>query len=226
VRALVRLLAVIVLAGLGLAGAVAAMTPQVTAIASAFDGEAPALPDFAPLAQRSLVFDATGKEIDQLYVENREPFTLAQVPPDVVDAVLAVEDAGFFAHRGVNAKGILRAVLRNLSAASTTQGGSTITQQLVKNAFTGAERNADRKIQEAVLAVRLEQEFSKEFILERYLNTVYFGNNAYGLEAAAETYFSKSVTELSLGEGAFLAGLIQNPVGSARWATGSWPSAN
>ncbi len=212
-RPFIRLALAIVLAGMGLAALVAAMTPSAAQIAMAFHGEAGPLPKFTDLCQRSFIYDASGNEIDQLFIENREPFRLEQVPPDVVDAVLAVEDAGFYSHKGVNAKGLLRAVLANVNNGGATQGGSTITQQLVKNAFVGAKRDADRKIKEAVLAVRLEREYSKEFILERYLNTIYFGNNAYGLEAAAETYFDKTVEQLDLYEGAFLAGLIRKPSG-------------
>jgi penicillin-binding protein 1A len=213
VRSLLRLLAVVLVAGLGLAALGVAAAPDLSQMATAFHGEANPLPPFAELAQRSLVFDANKNQIDELRVENREPFKLAQVPQVVIDAVIATEDAGFYEHKGVNAKGIFRAALAGINSSSAVQGGSTITQQLVKNALVGSRRDANRKILEAAYAVRLEREWTKDEILERYLNTIFFGNNSYGLEAAAETYFGKTVGQLDKFEGAFLAGLIRNPVG-------------
>jgi membrane peptidoglycan carboxypeptidase len=213
VRTLFRLAIVIVVAGLGLAAIGVAVVPQVAQIVTANHAEATDLPAFNPLAQRSLVYDRAGNLIDIFKAENRAPFTLAQVPKDVVDAVLAVEDESFYTHKGVNLKSLVRAMLVNVSAGEVTQGGSTITQQLVKNSLLTSARDADRKILEASYAVRLERQMSKDQILERYLNTVYLGNNAYGLQAAAETYFGKNVDQLDLWEGAFLAGLIRNPSG-------------
>ena len=212
-RTLLRLIAVVLVSGIGLAALGAAAVPDVSKMATAFNGEADPLPPFAELAQRSLVYDAQNNQIDELRVENREPFKLAQVPQAVIDAVVATEDAGFYEHKGVNAKGIFRAALAGINSSAAVQGGSTITQQLVKNALVGSRRDANRKILEAAYAVRLEREWTKDEILERYLNTIFFGNNAYGLEAAAEIYFGKTVTQLDTFEGAFLAGMIRNPVG-------------
>ena len=212
-RSLLRLLAVVLAASLGLAALGVLAAPGVSDVATAYHGEADPLPPFAQLAQRSLVFDAHGTQIDEMRIENREPFKLAQVPQNVIDAVVATEDAGFYEHKGVNAKGIFRAALAGINASSAVQGGSTITQQLVKNALVGSRRDANRKILEAAYAVRLEREWTKDEILERYLNTIFFGNNAYGLQAAAETYFGKNVDQLDRFQGAFLAGLIRNPVG-------------
>jgi penicillin-binding protein 1A len=124
-----------------------------------------------------------------------------------------VEDAGFYRHKGVDAKSLLRAMLANVSAGEVRQGGSTITQQLVKNSLLTSSQDTHRKILEAAYAVQLEKEWTKDQILERSLNTLYFGNGAYGLEAAAETYFGKDVGQLDMIEGVFLAGLIRNPVG-------------
>jgi penicillin-binding protein 1A len=200
-------------AGIGLAALGVAAAPQVSDVATAYHGEADPLPPFAQLAQRSLVYDAHKGQIDEMRVENREPFKLAQVPQVVIDAVVATEDAGYYEHKGVNAKGIFRAALAGINSSSAVQGGSTITQQLVKNALVGSRRDANRKILEAAYAVRLEREWTKDEILERYLNTIFLGNNAYGLQAAAETYFGKNVDQLDQMEGAFLAGLIRNPVG-------------
>jgi penicillin-binding protein 1A len=213
VRTLLRLVATIVVAALGVTAVGVAAAPEVARLFSANTAEALPLPDFSPLAQRSLVYDQLGNVIDILKLENREPFTIDKVPQDVKDAVLAVEDEAFYRHKGVNAKSLVRAMLANVSAGEVTQGGSTITQQLVKNALLTSRRDADRKMLEAALSVRLEREYTKDEILERYLNTIYLGNNAYGLQAAAEVYFGKNVDQLTLEEGAFLAGLIRNPVG-------------
>jgi membrane peptidoglycan carboxypeptidase len=213
VRTLARLAITVLVAGLGLAAIGVAVVPQVVQIVTANHAEAADLPQFTALAQRSVVYDAAGNVIDIFKAENREPFKLAQVPKPVIDAVLAVEDESFYIHKGVNLKSLVRAMLVNVSAGEVTQGGSTITQQLVKNSLLTSARDADRKILEAAYAVRLEQQMSKDQILERYLNTIYLGNNAYGFQAAAETYFGKNVDQLDVWEGAFLAGLIRNPSG-------------
>ena len=135
------------------------------------------------------------------------------MPEPVVDAVFAVEDADFWKHNGVNGRSIMRALLANVGAGSVAQGGSTITQQVVKNLIMNpaADRTVKTKVVEAVLARRLEKKMGKTYVLEQYLNAVYFGNNAYGLQSAAEVYFGKSVEQLTMVEGAFLGGLIRNP---------------
>ena len=137
---------------------------------------------------------------------------LAEVPPHVVNAILAVEDAGFWIHDGYDVRGMLRAFRANVDSGGISQGGSTITQQLVKLNLLNDEQTLDRKVQEIVLAQRLEQQMSKEEILDRYLNTVYFGNHAYGVQAAAETYFGVGVQQLDVGQAAMLAGIIRNPI--------------
>jgi len=213
VRTLLRLAVVVVVAAIGLAGIVVAAVPPLARVVTSPELKAGPLPALTPLSRASLVYDAAGNLIDRLNVENIQPFTLDRVPKDVVTAVLAVEDAGFYEHRGVNAKGLIRAGLANVSAGGTTQGGSTITQQLVKNALVGSKRDANRKILEASYAVELEKKLTKDQILEEYLNRIYLGNNAYGLQAAAQTYFGKDVEQLDLVEGAFLAGMIRNPAG-------------
>jgi penicillin-binding protein 1A len=125
--------------------------------------------------------------------------------------VLAVEDSYFYSHNGINPSSVGRAMLANVEAGSTVEGGSTITMQLVKNLFLTPERAISRKVAEAVLALRLEQIFSKDEILEMYLNQVYWGHNNYGVETAAQSYFNKSAKDLSLPEAAMMAGLIQAP---------------
>lgn len=143
--------------------------------------------------------------------EDREIVSYEQVPDVVIWAVVATEDKDFFTHHGIDPWGISRAVYQDIRNQSASQGGSTITQQYVKNAFTGADRTIVRKLREATLAVKLEREWTKEEILERYLNRIYFGRGSYGIQAAAQNYFGKDVEELDLADAAFLAGLIRAP---------------
>lgn len=144
--------------------------------------------------------------------EDREPVPLSQVPIYLQQATIAVEDARFYQHRGVDPKGIVRAALANLRSGTIRQGGSTITQQLVKNVWLTQERTLDRKLKEILLALQFERKFSKDEILQMYLNEVYYGHGAYGVQTAAHTFFNKDVSELTLGEAALLAGLPRSPV--------------
>ena len=136
---------------------------------------------------------------------------LRELPDYVPKAFVAIEDRRFYSHHGIDPWGILRAGMRDVLHRGATQGGSTITQQLAKNLFLTQERTMTRKLQEAVLALWLEHKFSKAQILELYLNRVYFGSGAYGIEAAAQRYFGKSARKLTLPEAAMLAGLVQSP---------------
>ncbi|MDD5623602.1 MAG: penicillin-binding protein 1C [Candidatus Peribacteraceae bacterium] len=136
---------------------------------------------------------------------------LEQMPPAFLSSVIAIEDRGFLTHPGISAKGITRALIQNLSAGRIVSGGSTITQQLVRSRLQPKKRNFLYKVREAILALKIERALSKEQILESYLNTAYFGHQAYGIAAAAKTYFEKSPQELSSAECAFLAGLLQSP---------------
>nr|WP_246776691.1 penicillin-binding protein 1A [Microvirga sp. VF16] len=137
--------------------------------------------------------------------------TLKELPPYLPKAFVAIEDRRFYDHFGIDPVGISRAIYRNLSRSGGLQGGSTLTQQLAKNLFLTQERTASRKIQEAILALWLERNYSKDQILELYLNRVYFGAGAYGVEAAAQRYYGKSARNVSLSEAAVLAGLVQSP---------------
>ncbi|WP_323760882.1 PBP1A family penicillin-binding protein [Maricaulis sp.] len=137
--------------------------------------------------------------------------TIDNLPPYLVDAVLAVEDRRFYSHPGIDIIGLGRAMVANLRAGRVVQGGSTLTQQLAKNLFLSPERTLRRKVQEMMLAFWLESRFSKDEILELYLNRVYFGGGAYGVEAASLRYFSRSASDLGLGEAALLAGLLKAP---------------
>ena len=143
--------------------------------------------------------------------QDRVNVTFDQVPQVVVDSVLAAEDRTFFDHGGVDPWGTFRALWADLRNEGNTQGGSTITQQYVKNVYLSSERTFTRKIKEAVLSIKLEQEFTKQQILERYLNTVYFGRGAYGIGAAVRAYFGHELAKVTLPEAAYLAGLIRSP---------------
>ena len=168
--------------------------------------------NLSPGAQRTEVYGSDGNEIGILrYDIDRELVKIGQVPENVLATLLAVEDNKFWLHNGVDIRAISRAMIQNVTSGGITQGGSTITQQIVKLRIVGNESSFSRKIREAVLAARLEEEFTKQEILEFYLNEIYFGNGAYGLQAAAETYFGKDVDELDVGDAALLAGLIRSP---------------
>src|SRR6059058_4702546 len=143
-----------------------------------------------PLPQTSVLYDDQGRVITSLHAEqNRTLIPLREIPTSMRDAVIAVEDERFYAHQGVDVKAIVRAGVRDVRSGAIEEGGSTITEQLVKNTITGSEQTLARKVKDALLAYQLERRCSKDRILELYLNTVYFGEGAYGVQAAAETYF-------------------------------------
>ena len=183
------------------------------------------LPDTAGLwredgAPRVTLLAADGAPIMQHGVAQGAPMRLSSLPGHVPDAVLAVEDRNFYHNFGANPVSIVRALIVNANEGAVTQGGSTITQQLAKNVFLSSERTMKRKIQELMLAVWLERKFDKDEILTLYLNRVYFGAGAYGVDAASHRYFGKSARSLSLGEAAVLAGLLKAP---SRYAPTSNP---
>ena len=175
--------------------------------------------DFAALAQTTYVCTAEvdtdcgpSSSVAQLSAgEDREVIAYADIPQVMIDATVATEDKNFFSHVGVAPLGIARALYRDLRNDGVTQGGSTITQQYVKNTFLSSDRTLERKVKEATLALKLEQQLTKEEILERYLNRIYLGRGAYGVQAASQAYFGKDANELDLADAAFLAGLIRSP---------------
>ena len=173
----------------------------------------PALEDFEyrPI-EATRIYDVNNKLIARLYIENRVWVPLSEIPTELQDAVIAVEDSKFREHHGVDFLGILRAFLVDIREGRIVQGGSTITQQLAKNAFLTHERTWARKLQELLYAIQLERTYTKDQILELYLNEVYFfpGQAVYGVEAAAQGYFGKSVRDLNLPESALLGGVIRN----------------
>lgn len=170
--------------------------------------------NFRP-AESTRIYYADGKEMAVLATENRRPVKLEEVSKSLIDATIAVEDHRFYEHQGLDYYGILRALYRNITGGDLTgQGGSTLTQQLARNITAlglTKEKRFRRKIAEAMIAVRIEQVYSKNEILELYLNQVYYGNGAYGVEAASRAYFHKSSKKLTVGEAALLAGLPQRP---------------
>ena len=169
----------------------------------------------------SVILDRKGRIFGQIYVENRETVPYDQLPRDLINAVVAVEDAKFYQHHGYDLLGIVRAALKNLTAGHVRQGASTITQQLARNSFSLKEKTFRRKLLEVFLARRIEDHFGKQKIMELYLNRIYFGGGLYGAEAAARGYFGKSAREMSLAECATLAGLIKSPNKLSPWSDGA-----
>src|SRR5438874_4795511 len=169
-----------------------------------------ALETFQPL-QGTKVYDDNDELLTELHVERRIFVPLAHMPQSLRDAVISTEDRRFYSHFGVDPIGVARAVYQNYRRGRIVEGGSTITQQLTKVLFLTPDKSLERKMKEAALALELERRYSKDRILEMYLNQVYFGNGAYGVEAASRTYFGKSVNEISVREPALLAGLPRAP---------------
>ncbi len=174
------------------------------------------LPDFTPLKENrlnaySVVYSEEDEVIGKFLMDNRIPVSYEQVPKALVRAFIAAEDAEFFQHKGVDYKGILRAMFKNLLARRIVQGGSTITQQVTKTFFLTPKRSLLRKLKEVAYAFGLERDLTKEEILLLYLNNIYLGNGAYGVEAASESYFNKRVEQLNLAEMAMMAGLAKAP---------------
>ena len=209
-----RLLLTIAAGALLIVSIVVAVAPRLWHIANAHEEVPVTLPEFEPLAQRTYVYDRNGTEIAIFELENSQPIDYADIPPHVIQAFLIVEDEAFFSHDGFNVRSLFRATLSNFASDAPQQGASTITMQVVKNDFlAGLERDGRYKLLQMHYARMLEKEKSKEEIIERYLNTVFFGNNAYGIQAAAETYFGKTAGQLDFYEAVFLAGLVRSPSG-------------
>jgi penicillin-binding protein 1A len=160
---------------------------------------------------KTLLYDSRGRVLHEFYKENRSVIPLKQVPRNLINATLSTEDRNFYDHWGVDLWGIGRAAITNVLKMRRAEGGSTITQQLARNLFLTHERTITRKLKETALAMRIERTYSKDQILQLYFNQIYFGEGAYGVEAAAKTFFGKPVQELNLPECALLAGLPANP---------------
>jgi len=208
---LVSILAASILVGASL-GPTAGMAATILQRAEGGLFDFPPLPqDLGEPSERSVIYARDGSVLAVLHVENRKTVSLRDVPEHVQDAILATEDAAFYSHKGVNWRAITRAAFNNLRAGDVTGGASTITQQLVKNVITGGEVTVRRKVREAAYAVELEKRLSKREILELYVNEAYFANGVYGVGTAAEYYWGKDVSELTVDEGAVLAGMIRVP---------------
>ncbi|HBS60532.1 MAG TPA: penicillin-binding protein, partial [Firmicutes bacterium] len=160
----------------------------------------------------SQIYDINGKLIATVHAtENRLPVSLSKMPKHLQDAFIASEDVRFFAHHGVDLRGIFRAVVVNVTGKGVREGASTITQQLARNSLLTHDQTLKRKIQEAILALQIERKFTKQEILEMYLNQIYFGQGSYGVQTAAQTYFGKNAEDLTLAEAAMLAGIPRSP---------------
>jgi len=222
-----NLVVILAVGGLTLGACFAAIIPGARVIARAHHFTAEELKgDLSELSERTNVYAADGSRIGVLGLEDREPVAIEDVPQVVIDAVIATEDQTFWDNPGIDVGSVFRALVTNASAGEIEQGGSTITQQLVKNRLFRANRDLDKKVRELVLAYRLNQEYSKPEILEEYLNTVYFGSGSYGIRSAAERFFlttepgfgatrGKRLDELNLSEAALLAAVIANPEGDS-----------
>jgi penicillin-binding protein 1A len=163
------------------------------------------------MPERNTVFDVDGKIYSRLAGANRLKVSLSEISPLFVDALLAREDTRFFQHGGIDWRGILRALVRDVMSGSAKEGASSITQQLARNSLPLGGRTISRKILEAMVAVRIEHEFTKQQILELYINRIYFGSGCYGVETASQAYFGKNASKLNLSEAALLSGLIRSP---------------
>ena len=211
------------IAGFGLAGAFGFIALLIVALALSLGGVVSTwlqdLPDYTSadaylVAEPTRVYDADGNEIAAYYLQNRRSVTLDQISDYVKLGVVDTEDKRFYEHNGVDPQGILRAVVGQITGSGDAGGGSTITQQLVRNTVLSDEQfeqSLKRKVREAYIAIQMEKEYTKEQILNMYLNTIYYGNGAYGIEAASITYFNKHASDLTLGESAILAGLPNSP---------------
>ncbi len=209
--ALTQFFIIIFIGGTLLGLCLATLAPALGMVAKAHNGTDNIDIALSDLSSRTIVVDAKGNEIGRLGLEDRDPVKLDEVPEIMQTAVVLAEDRTFWENPGIDARAIARAATSNVSLGSVNQGGSTITQQLVKNRLLTNEKTFSRKIKEAVLAYRLTERYSKTEILQEYLNTVYFGQGSYGIKAASERFFKKPLADLTIAEAALLAGVIPNP---------------
>jgi membrane peptidoglycan carboxypeptidase len=225
-RSLRTLVLTVVIGGLAVGASLAALIPGTVELAKAHHYTANVATNLSALSQRTTVYDVTGNTvIGTLGLQDRQPITFDEVPARVLNAVIATEDRTFWTNDGIDVGAAFRAFLINLSSGRIEQGGSTITQQLVKNRILTPKRDVHRKVKEMLDALRLNERFSKQKIMQEYLNTVYFGQGSWGIKSAASRFFyttdpgssilrGKNLDELTVGEAALLAGLISNPEGN------------
>ena len=172
--------------------------------------------DLSPLAhynpgKPSILLDDQGEEWGRFSLDRRQPISLSEMPQHVINAFIAAEDWRFFAHGGISWKGIIRSTFINAYHRRIVQGASTITQQLVKLLFFDSQRTFSRKIKEQIYSILVEQQFTKEYILETYLNHIYFGSGIYGVQAASQRFWGKNAADLTIGESAVLASIVRSP---------------
>ena len=222
--------AMVLVGGLVLAVAFTALIPGALQIAQSHRYR-PTVNHLGDLSQPTTVYDAAGNQIGKVGILDREPAKLNEVPQILINAVIATEDKTFWKNPGIDASGVSRAFVENVTEGKISQGGSTITQQLVKDRILGNKRDLQRKAKELILAYRLNEKYSKREILEQYLNTVYFGQGSYGVKAATRRFFlvpdpgaplgarGENLNELTVGQAALLAGLIRNPEGDNPFAS-------
>src|SRR5258707_11469426 len=163
------------------------------------------------MPERNTVYDVDGKIYSRLAGANRLKVSLSEVSPFFITAVLAREDSRFYDHKGIDWRGIMRALVRDVTSGSAKEGASSITQQLARNSLPLGGRTLSRKILEAMVALRIEKDFTKQQIIELYMNRIYFGAGCYGVQTASLAYFGKDAAKLNLSESAILAGLIRSP---------------
>jgi penicillin-binding protein 1A len=216
-RTLVTVLVAIVVGGLAVGACLAALIPGTVEIATAHHYTAKEVGNLKALAEPSTIYYADGvTSMGTFGLESRDPIvSINEVPEMVQNAVIATEDRTFWSNDGIDLGAVFRAFLANVTSGRIEQGGSTITQQLVKNRILTSKRDVNRKIKEIEDALRLNDKFSKDKIFVEYLNTVYFGSGSYGIKSAAARFFGKSLDQLTIGEAAMLAGLISNPEGNS-----------
>src|SRR6056297_637554 len=198
----ILLLIGVLMAVAGVAGLYAYFASDLPKITSLKDYQPPVV---------TTVYSQNNQKIAEFYNQRRIVIPLEQMPAELLHAFVAAEDARFYEHEGIDFHSIIRAFFKNLEAGRIVQGGSTITQQVAKSFFLTPERSYSRKLKEAILAYRIDRRFSKEQILLLYLNQIYLGHGAYGVESAAQNYFGKSAKAMTLAECAMLAGLPQAP---------------
>ncbi|ADQ14890.1 penicillin-binding protein 1A [Halanaerobium hydrogeniformans] len=173
--------------------------------------DTPDISEYKGSSEATMIYDSDGELLSKLFKENRVYVPLERIPDDLKNAIIAIEDTNFYVHHGIDYWGIVRAMVANIQQRRLAQGASTITQQLARNSFLTLEKSFYRKLQEAYLAIQFERMYTKSEILEMYLNEIFLGHSAYGVETASIQYFGKSVDELDLAEAALIAGLPQSP---------------
>jgi membrane peptidoglycan carboxypeptidase len=225
VRTFWRFCAILTMGGVGVGVCFAALIPGAATVVAGNHYSGDVAKSLKPLDERTIVYASDGTEIGKLGREDREQARLGEVPKSLIEAVIVTEDESFYTNPGVDLEATIRALAANLGSGDIRQGGSTITQQLVKNRIVGIKQDLSRKMKEAILALRINANYSKNEILEQYLNTVYFGQGSYGVKAAAERMFisldpetgapiTKNLSQLTVADSALLAGLISNPNGN------------